>query len=418
MKKRLTQKLQQLIDNLPTGNKRKEAKEDLLSLKLSNSDYHYIMLADKYKDNLQKVDKEVKNKVVYLHRKKSEGTIFYVGMGEQNRAYTTHSRNKWWVNVYKKHDRVVDIVAKDLSIDDAYELEVFLISEIGRKDLGLGNLVNLDDGGKGATGHIPTQNARNKLSKRLSKKVINTETLEVLKSGTELTKKYGIFGNILQKDHPNSDWMKLEDYKNGKHLTEKWINRYKIKNSYVKIINTNTLDIFYSIEEATKSIGKGSYKTNQGQYNRLSQKLKGSIKNNSNFMYYDDYEKGLHLTKEWIRRKERKISKREIPLKEIEIYDFKKQVWFKTTRSDFYDKYSIKPSTYTALLHGRFCRKEYKKFNKTNNQWKNILNIETNKVERFNQWYLSEKLGVTSNNLSNLFLGRTKILYKKYKIID
>ena len=52
MKKRLTQKLQQLIDNLPTGNKRKEAKEDLLSLKLSNSDYHYIMLADKYKDNL------------------------------------------------------------------------------------------------------------------------------------------------------------------------------------------------------------------------------------------------------------------------------------------------------------------------------------------------------------------------------
>ena len=418
MKKRLIQKLQQLIDKLPIGRKRKEAKKDLLELKLSDSDYHYIMLADKYKDNLQKVSKEVKNKVVYLHRKKTEGTIFYVGMGEQDRAYTTHSRNKWWTNVYKKHDRVVDIVAKDLSIDDAYELEVFLISEIGRKDLGLGNLVNLDDGGKGATGHIPTQNARDKLSKRMSKKVINTETLEVLKSGSELTKKYGIFTNGLQKDHPKSDWMKLKDYKNGKHLTEKWINRYKIKNSYVKIINTNTLDIFYSIEEAAKSIGKGSYKNNQSQYNRLSQKLKGSVKNNSNLMYYDDYEKGLHLTKEWITRKERKISRRGIPLKEIEIYDFKKQVWFKTTRKDFYDKYGIKPSTYTSLLNGRFCRKEYKKFNKTNNQWKNILNIETNKVERFNQWYLSEKLGVTSNNLSNLFLGRTKIIYKKYKIID
>ena len=418
MKKKLTQKLQQLIDSLPTGNKRKEAKEDLLSLKLSNSDYHYIMLADKYKDNIQKVSKEVKNKVVYLHRKKTEGTIFYVGMGEQDRAYTTHSRNKWWINVYKKHDRLVDVVAKDLSIDDAYELEVFLISEIGRKDLGLGNLVNLDDGGKGATGHIPTQNARNKLSKRMSKKVINTETLEVLKSGSELTKKYGIFGNVLQKDHPNSDWMKLEDYKNGKHLTEKWINRYKIKNSYLKIINTNTLDIFYCLREAAKSIGKGNYENNQSQYNLLSQKLKGSKKNNSNFMYYDDYEKGLHLTKEWIRRKERKISKRDTPLKEIEIYDFKKQFWFKTTRKDFYDKYGIKPSTYTALLHGRFCRKEYKKFNETNNRWRNILNIETNKEERFNQWYLSEKLGVTSNSLCNLFLGRTKIIYKKYKIID
>ena len=53
MKKKLTQKLQQLIDNLPTGSKRKEAKDDLLSLKLSSSDYHYIMLANKYKDNLQ-----------------------------------------------------------------------------------------------------------------------------------------------------------------------------------------------------------------------------------------------------------------------------------------------------------------------------------------------------------------------------
>ena len=53
MKKRLTQKLQQLIDKLPLGNKRKEAKSDLLKLKLSNSDYHFISLADKYKENLQ-----------------------------------------------------------------------------------------------------------------------------------------------------------------------------------------------------------------------------------------------------------------------------------------------------------------------------------------------------------------------------
>lgn len=357
-------------------------------------------------------------KVVYLHRKATDGTIFYVGMGEQDRAYSTHSRNKWWTNVYKKHDRVVDIVAKDLSIDDAYELEVFLISEIGRKDLGLGNLVNLDDGGKGATGHIPTASARRKLSKRTSKKVINTETLEVLKSGSELTKKYGIFANVLQKDHPKSDWMKLEDYKNGKHLTEKWINRYKIKNSYVKIINTNTLDIFYSIEEAAKSIGKGSYKNNQSQYNQLSQKLKGSIKNNSNFMYYEDYEKGLNLTKEWITRKEKKISKREFSSKEIEIYDFKKQVWFKTTIKDFIDKYNQVPITITTICGGRYCRKEYNEFNKTNNRWKNILDIETSKIERFNQVSLAKKLNVNSNNLSNFFLGKNKILYKRYKIVD
>ena len=48
-RKRLIQKLQQLIDKLPKGDKRKEAKKDLLELKLSKTDYHYIMLANKYK---------------------------------------------------------------------------------------------------------------------------------------------------------------------------------------------------------------------------------------------------------------------------------------------------------------------------------------------------------------------------------
>lgn len=52
MRKRLTQKLQQLIDKLPIGSKRKEVKRDLLELKLSDSDYHHISLANKYKEDL------------------------------------------------------------------------------------------------------------------------------------------------------------------------------------------------------------------------------------------------------------------------------------------------------------------------------------------------------------------------------
>jgi len=50
VKKKLIQKLQQLIDRLPISNKRKEAKSDLLELKLSKTDYNYVMIADKYKE--------------------------------------------------------------------------------------------------------------------------------------------------------------------------------------------------------------------------------------------------------------------------------------------------------------------------------------------------------------------------------
>ena len=238
------------------------------------------------------------SKVVYLHRKDTDCAIFYVGMGNPDRAYATSSRNKWWKNTYNKYGLIVDVVAKDLSIEDAYELEMFLISELGRKDKGLGNLVNLDNGGEGATGHIPTENARKKLSERVSKKVINTETLEILPSATKMKKKYGIQRNIPRQKHPSYDWMFLEDYNNGKHLTEKWINRYKIKNSYLKIINVVTSDIFYSIEAACGS------SVDSSPYIQLTQKLKGSKKNNTDFMYYEDYKNGMHLTKEWLQRKE------------------------------------------------------------------------------------------------------------------
>lgn len=353
-----------------------------------------------------------RDKVVYLHRRKSDGKVFYVGMGSEERAFTTSSRNKWWKNTYKKYGLTVDIVAKNLSIKDAYELEVFLISELGRKDLGLGNLVNLDDGGKGATGHIPTKIAREKLSKRTSKKVINTETLEVLSSATEMYSNYGVPKDVPRKSNPSYDWMYLDDYNNGKHLTEKWINRYKIKRGYLKIINTETLEIFYNIEDACKS-GR-----NTSRYNITSRKLKGTMKNNSDLMYYEDYESGKHLTEEWINRKVRKKSTYKKPIKQIEIYDFKEQVWFKTTSKDFIAKYNQQPATHTSLCNGRFCRRECTKFNQTNKRWKNILDLETGIIERFNQVHLAVKLNTKSNNISNFFLGKTKILYNRYKIVD
>jgi hypothetical protein len=89
------------------------------------------------------------NKVVYLHRKKNNDSIFYVGMGSVNRAYSKRDRNNHWINVVNKYGYYTDIVAKNLSVDDAHELEVFIIGNLGRRDLGTGELVNLTSGGDG-----------------------------------------------------------------------------------------------------------------------------------------------------------------------------------------------------------------------------------------------------------------------------
>jgi len=49
-KRKLIQKLQQLIDKLPPCIRRQDAMDDLIDLKLSESDYHYVSLKNKYKD--------------------------------------------------------------------------------------------------------------------------------------------------------------------------------------------------------------------------------------------------------------------------------------------------------------------------------------------------------------------------------
>lgn len=83
--------------------------------------------------------------IVYLHRKPVDGSIFYVGIGNnKKRAYHCTGRNAHWTNAYNKYGRDVQIVASGISREDACELEQFLIQEIG-----IENLCNKTLGGDG-----------------------------------------------------------------------------------------------------------------------------------------------------------------------------------------------------------------------------------------------------------------------------
>lgn len=91
------------------------------------------------------------NKIVYLHRKDTDGKVFYVGMGNKKRAYSKQ-RSKRWHNVVKKHGFYVDIISENLNNEDAFELECFLIQIYGRLDINTGSLVNMTEGGVGTSG--------------------------------------------------------------------------------------------------------------------------------------------------------------------------------------------------------------------------------------------------------------------------
>mgnify|MGYP003732590071 CR=1 FL=1 len=96
---------------------------------------------------------------VYVHRKITDGSIFYVGKARgHKRARSKSARSEYWKRVERKHGRTVHIVSEGLSNDEACELEMFLISEIGRD-----SLVNMTDGGEGTPGRFVSEETREKV---------------------------------------------------------------------------------------------------------------------------------------------------------------------------------------------------------------------------------------------------------------
>jgi|688.fasta_scaffold84249_8 hypothetical protein len=96
---------------------------------------------------------------IYLHIRKSDNVIFYVGKGHGKRAWSKDNRNEHWCNTVKLHGYDITILAKNLSEKEAFELEKKFILFYGRQDKGLGTLVNWSDGGEGNSGLVHSQDS-------------------------------------------------------------------------------------------------------------------------------------------------------------------------------------------------------------------------------------------------------------------
>ena len=109
--------------------------------------------------------------VIYKHLKPC-GEVFYIGIGqEEKRAKSKSDRNNYWHNVVNKYGYEVQILKSDLTWEDACEMEKVLISWFGRRDLGLGTLVNLTDGGEGNVGWVASDETRARMSKSKKEKL-------------------------------------------------------------------------------------------------------------------------------------------------------------------------------------------------------------------------------------------------------
>lgn len=99
---------------------------------------------------------------VYAHRKATTGEIFYIDKGTGRRAWSASDRTKYWRSTVKKHGLKVEIIQDGLQEWAAFEMECDLIALHGRKDRSEGHLVNLVDGGQGASGRVLSEQSREK----------------------------------------------------------------------------------------------------------------------------------------------------------------------------------------------------------------------------------------------------------------
>jgi hypothetical protein len=183
---------------------------------------------------------------IYKHIRLDTNKVFYIGIGadtngKHKRAFSKHSRNRYWINIVNKCNYRVEIISDDITWDEACDGETYWIKHYGRLDLNEGTLVNLTDGGQGGFGLILSEESRRKVG-LASKGRKHTE--ESRKKISEANK-----GKVLSELNKK----KLIESRLGSHHT----NESKEKNRKAHIGKKHTEDSKRKLSQALKGrVGK------------------------------------------------------------------------------------------------------------------------------------------------------------------
>ena len=103
---------------------------------------------------------------------REDKTPYYIGKGTGDRIYST---NRKGLKPPKDKSRII-FLKKNLTEEEAFKHEIYMVAVFGRKDLGTGILHNKTDGGEGASGFIHSEESKRKLSIAGKGRIFSDET--------------------------------------------------------------------------------------------------------------------------------------------------------------------------------------------------------------------------------------------------
>ena len=148
---------------------------------------------------------------------REDRTPYYIGKGQTRRAYQQNGKS---CAVPKDKSRII-FLKQNLTEEEAFRHEIYMIAVFGRKDLGTGILHNRTDGGDGPSGVVRSQHTKDKLRKVNIGKTLSQETKDKIGKSLsgENSPNYGkifseetrnkISKSKLGENNPKSNWWKI-----------------------------------------------------------------------------------------------------------------------------------------------------------------------------------------------------------------
>jgi hypothetical protein len=203
------------------------------------------------------------NFYTYAYLRKRDNTPYYVGKGNGRRAFVKHEG----ISVPKDRSKII-FLKQNLTEEEAFKHEIYMISIFGRKDLGTGILLNRTNGGDGVSGHVKTKKqieANKKTGKSNHEKGLGVHAFSkeersgVSKKSGKIAYEKGLGVHALTKEEKSKNGKKARDLGVGVHGLTK---EERIENA----------------KKGGKVGGKVNYEKSLGLFSRSKEKINEDCK--------------------------------------------------------------------------------------------------------------------------------------------